>query len=82
MKLECIDCRQHPLPSQIGLDTISVKYSPSSHVTTIVMDSDVVTLGIAAKVLNQKYQDYLNTLDPATAKRVDDTTTEAVHGKD
>lgn len=53
-----------------GADRIDARYDRSTETTIIDVDCDVLTLGITATILQQKYEAYLKTLDDKTALRV------------
>ncbi len=67
--------------SGVATQQIKVNHSDMQHITQVIIDCDVVTLGIAAQVLNEKYNEFLGTLEPAMAKKIHDTITEVLHEK-
>ena len=61
---------------------IDVTYDRIKDMTTVEIDCDVVTLGVAVEVLKQKYDEFLACLEPGTAVHVQRCIKEAVHGQD
>ena len=60
---------------------IDVTYDRIKDMTTVEIDCDVVTLGVAVEVLKQKYDEFLARLEPGTAVYVQRCIKEAVHGQ-
>ena len=60
---------------------IDVTYDRIRDMTTVEIDCDVVTLGVAVEVLKQKYDEFLACLEPGTAVHVQRCIKEAVHGQ-
>ena len=58
-----------------------VTYDRIKDMTTVEIDCDVVTLGVAVEVLKQKYDEFLARLEPGTAVYVQRCIKEAVHGQ-
>ena len=80
MRLDVISNPHIPDSARVS-NYIDVTYDRSNDMTTIEIDCDVVTLGVAVEVLKQKYDEFLARLEPGTAAYVKRCIKEAVHGQ-
>lgn len=80
MRLDVISNPRIPDSARVS-NYIDVTYNRSNDTTTVEIDCDVVTLGVAVEVLKQKYDEFLACLEPGTADYVQRCIKEAVHGQ-
>ena len=80
MKLDVISNPHIPDSARVA-NYIDVTYDRIKDITTVEIDCDVVTLGVAVEVLKQKYGEFLACLEPGTAVHVQRCIKEAVHGQ-
>ena len=78
MRLDVISNPHIPDSARVA-NYIDVTYDRSKDMTTVEIDCDVVTLGVAVEVLKQKYDEFLARLEPGTAVYVQRCIKEAVH---
>ena len=78
MRLDVIS-NPHIADSARVSNYIDITYDSIKDVTTVEIDCDVVTLGVAVEVLKQKYDEFLARLEPGTAVYVKRCIKEAVH---
>lgn len=78
MKLEIISNPRITDSTRVS-NYIDVTYDSIKDRTTIEIDCDLVTLGVAVEVLKQKYDEFLARLEPGTAVYVKRCIKEAVH---
>ena len=57
---------------------VIVDYDADAEITTVTCDVDVVTLGIAVRVLEAQYDQILSELEPSMAKDIEHTIRKAV----
>ena len=57
---------------------VIVDYDADAEITTVTCDIDVVTLGIAVRVLQAQYDQILSELEPRMAKDIEHTIRKAV----
>lgn len=58
---------------------IKVDYNEAQDLTTVLVDCDLVTLGIAVEVLAQQYNEVLEAFAPTAQERIRNTIKEAVN---
>lgn len=76
MKLDVIG---KPTVTPTGEQTLTVRYCLKHEYTIIDCNTDIVTLGIAVQVLQQKYNEALESLNnPILAKNISETIERAV----
>lgn len=80
MKLEIISNPRITDSTRVS-NYIDVTYDSIKDRTTIEIDCDLVTLGVAVEVLKQKYDEFLASLEPGTAVYVQSCIKEAIHGQ-
>ena len=80
MRLDVISNPHIPDSARVS-NYIDVTYDRIKDRTTVEIDCDVVTLGVAVEVLKQKYDEFLARLEPGTAVHVQRCIKEAVHGQ-
>ena len=80
MRLDVISNPHIPDSARVS-NYIDVTYDRIKDMTTVKIDCDVVTLGVAVEVLKQKYDEFLARLEPGTAVYVQRCIKEAVHGQ-
>lgn len=80
MKLDVISNPRIPDSARVS-NYIDVTYDRIKDMTTVEIDCDVVTLGVAVEVLKQKYDEFLARLEPGTAVYVQRCIKEAIHGQ-
>ena len=80
MRLDVISNPHIPDSARVS-NYIDVTYDRIKDRTTVEIDCDVVTLGVAVEVLKQKYDEFLARLEPGTAVYVQRCIKEAVHGQ-
>lgn len=78
MRLDVIS-NPHIADSARVSNYIDVTYDSIRDRTTVEIDCDVVTLGVAVEVLKQKYDEFLACLEPGNAVYVQRCIKEAVH---
>ena len=78
MRLDVISNPHIPDSARVS-NYIDVTYDRIKDMTTVEIDCDVVTLGVAVEVLKQKYDKFLACLEPGTAVHVQRCIKEAVH---
>jgi hypothetical protein len=62
-----------------GAQNIHINHNPGTKCTSIVCHADIVTVKIAAEVLEEKYQEALKNLAPEMIARIEQTVKEALH---
>lgn len=78
MKLEVLENHhQKSRPSKI-----IVNYSSFSQSTTVFIDADIVTIGLAARILTKKYEAYAATIEPKLRETLEKTLTEVCDEQD
>lgn len=60
------------------MQKVVVTFDPKKDVTIIDCDVDIVTLGLAVNVLQARYREYLEQLEPSVAREIEETTRKAV----
>ena len=78
MRLDVISNTHIPDSVRVS-NYIDVTYDRIKDMTTVEIDCDVVTLGVAVEILKQKYDEFLACLEPGTAVHVQRCIKEAVH---
>ena len=80
MRLDVIS-NPHISDSARVANYIDVTYNRIKDMTTVEIDCDVVTLGVAVEALEEKYGEFMASLEAGTAGYVQRCIKEAVHGQ-
>jgi hypothetical protein len=67
-----------PQLSKDGDDIVVVRHDTKTKITTVACDIDIITLGIALQVLEEQYNNYLQSLDKDMAEQIREVTRRAV----